>query len=309
MKNWILSIAFLSLISSTFGQDLYLRTFGDSANNALIYLHGGPGYNSASFEATTAQVLADEGFYVIVYDRRGEGRSIDLSAAFTFDESIKDLNFIYDSLNLSTASLIGHSFGGIVATKFAIANKEKVQSLVLLSAPVNLQVTFKTILHSCAQIHSQQKDVRSWAYVNALAKSDSTTITYSSECFSLAMHNGFYSPKKPTKAAREIIKLFEANKELYQIASKMEKAGPLGFMQNENYTTIDLTEELKTLVKNKVTIYGMYGQEDGLYSPAQIDELTNIIGDENMVYLAKCSHNLFIDQQALFLKHLLLWCK
>ncbi|NOQ72622.1 MAG: alpha/beta fold hydrolase [Crocinitomix sp.] len=309
MKVWIGLIVFFSFFSAAFGQGLYLRTFGDSTNGALIFLHGGPGYNSASFEATTAQILADEGFYVIVYDRRGEGRSSNVSADFTFDESIQDLNFIYDSLNLSTAALVGHSFGGIVATKFATAEKAKVKALVMLSAPVNLQVTFKTILHSCALIHSQQKDVQSWAYVNALAKTDSTSIAYSSECFSLAMRNGFYSPKKPSKAARKIIQQFESNTALYQTASKLEKAGPLGFMRNENYTSIDLTEELNALVKNKVKIYGLYGQEDGLYSPAQIDELTGIIGKDNMAYLSKCSHNPFIDQQVLFLKHMLTWCK
>jgi hypothetical protein len=33
---------------------------------------GGPGYNCAGFEVSTAQELANNGFYVIVYDRRGK---------------------------------------------------------------------------------------------------------------------------------------------------------------------------------------------------------------------------------------------
>jgi hypothetical protein len=31
---------------------------------------GGPGYNCGGFEVSTAQELANNGFYVIVYDRR-----------------------------------------------------------------------------------------------------------------------------------------------------------------------------------------------------------------------------------------------
>jgi proline iminopeptidase len=49
------------------------------------------------FEATTAQPLADKGFYVIVYDRRGEGRSLDSTATFTYREAITDLNEIYQT--------------------------------------------------------------------------------------------------------------------------------------------------------------------------------------------------------------------
>lgn len=309
MKVFVFLIALIGTISSGFGQSLYMRTFGDSTKNAIIFLHGGPGYNAASFEATTGQILADQGYYVIVYDRRGEGRSGAVSADFTFEESISDLNFIYDSLKISTASLIGHSFGGIIATKFAKVEQEKVSSLVLVSAPVNLQESFKTILHACQVIYSQQKDVQSWAYVNALSQTDSSTIAYSSECFRLAMRNGFYLPKKATGAAKKIIKQFEEQEELYKVASKMEKTGPLGFIRNEKYTTIDLTEDIKTLVANKLKIYAIYGQEDGLYSSEQVEKLTNIIGSDNVKYLSRCSHSPFIDQQETFLKQVALWAQ
>ncbi|WP_439557279.1 alpha/beta fold hydrolase, partial [Dyadobacter sp.] len=56
-------------------QHLYSRSFGSQSNHPIILLHGGPGSSSVYFEATTAQSLADRGFFVIVYDRRGEGRS------------------------------------------------------------------------------------------------------------------------------------------------------------------------------------------------------------------------------------------
>lgn len=76
-------------------QELYMKTFGDNKDEALIFLHGGPGYNSAGFEYTTAQKLAEKNFFVIVYDRRGEGRSQDSNANYTFKESFEDLNAIY----------------------------------------------------------------------------------------------------------------------------------------------------------------------------------------------------------------------
>jgi proline iminopeptidase len=308
MKITALLIGFLFFVTQSSGQNLYLRTFGDAANNAVIFLHGGPGYNAASFEATTAQVFADEGFYVIVYDRRGEGRSSRVPADFTFDEAIADINFIYDSLNISSASLIGHSFGGVIGTKYAVAEKEKVRSLILVSAPVNLQETFKTIISSCRNICKEKKDNQSLAFVDALAEMDSTTIAYSSGCFALAMRNGFYEPKKPKRLSKKIKQKFKKKTDLYAIASKMEQAGPLGFMRNENYTCIDLSADLKHLIDCKVKVYGIYGMDDGLYSMAQFDYLNSLI-NYNAYYYERSSHSPFIDFQKAFLFDVGGWCK
>ena len=67
-------------------QEIYSKTFGNPNHEPILFLHGGPGYNCANFEATTAQKLANNGFFVIVYDRRGEGRSKDTNAQFTFQK-------------------------------------------------------------------------------------------------------------------------------------------------------------------------------------------------------------------------------
>ena len=111
MKKSILLFALLfTSIVVVNAQTIYSKAFGDSSNKALIFLHGGPGYNSASFEATACQELSEHGFYVITYDRRGEGRSIDKDTSFTFIETFEDLNSILDQYNLESATLIGHSF-------------------------------------------------------------------------------------------------------------------------------------------------------------------------------------------------------
>jgi proline iminopeptidase len=94
MKPIILTILFLAKIVAN-GQIIYTKTFGSSKDKPIIFLHGGPGYNCVNFEATTVQQLAGKGFFVIVYDRLGEGRSKDGNAKFTFKEIFDDLNIIY----------------------------------------------------------------------------------------------------------------------------------------------------------------------------------------------------------------------
>lgn len=56
---------------------------------------------------------------MIIYDRRGEGRSKTLNAKFTFKETFDNLDTIYEKFRLREATLIGHSFGGVAATFFA----------------------------------------------------------------------------------------------------------------------------------------------------------------------------------------------
>jgi proline iminopeptidase len=100
------------------GQNLYIKTYGNENEKPIIFIHGGPSGNSTLFESTTAQKLADKGFYVIVYDRRGEGRSTDPDAKFTYQEAFQDLNSILEQYHLKEVTLIGHSFGGLVATLY-----------------------------------------------------------------------------------------------------------------------------------------------------------------------------------------------
>lgn len=289
------------------GQSIYTKAFGSSNDKPIIFLHGGPGYNCANFEATTAQKLAENGFFVIVYDRRGEGRSKDPNAKFTFHETFADLNSMYQQYNLTKATLIGHSFGGVVATLFAETHPDKVQSIILVGAPVSLQATFKHILATSKSIYQTQKDSLNVNYISMLENMDSASIEYSSYCFRHAMQNGFYTPKNPTPEAKNIYATFKTDTLLTKYASQMSYAAPQGFWKNEQYTTIDLTKNLQMLQKLKINIYGLYGKDDGLYSKEQVTDLQNLLRINNLHYVDNCSHNVFIDQQTLFIDAVKMW--
>ncbi len=309
MKTIITSTMLLLTIFFANGQNLYSKTFGNSNDKSIIYLHGGPGYNCVNFEATTAQKLADSGYFVIVYDRRGEGRSKDNNAKFTFKETFDDLNSIYQKYGLKKSVLIGHSFGGIVATLFAESNLDKIESIILVGAPISLQETFKTILNKSKIIYESKKDSTNLKYISMLETMDTTSIQYSSYCFVHAMQNGFYSPKNPTNEAKSIYSMFRTDTLLVKYASQMTYKAPQGFWQNEKYTTINLTANLTKLKAEKIKVYGLYGKEDGLYSSQQVLVLQNLIGMDNLQYLDNCSHNVFVDHQAQFIAAIKTWTK
>jgi len=294
------AILFLATLFAN-GQDIYTKAFGSSNDKPIIFLHGGPGYNCSVFEATTAQQLADKGFYVIVYDRRGEGRSTDPNPQFNFKETFDDLSNIYKKYGITKATLIGHSFGGIVATLFAEQYPDKIQSIILVGAPVSLQETFKTIISTCKTIYQDKKDGTNLNYLTMLENMDKNSIEYSSYSFMHAIQNGFYSPKNPTDDAKIIYSKFKTDTILKKYASQMTFPAPQGFWKNEKYTTIDLTSNLKNLIAKNVKVFGLYGMEDGLYSAKQVKDLQKLLGDTNVKYLENCSHSVFVDQQSLFI--------
>jgi proline iminopeptidase len=307
MKFTLFILLILTLPTLVAGQEIYVRTFGKSTDRPVIYLHGGPGYNCVNFEITSAQKLADKGFFVIVYDRSGEGRSTSVNALFTFNDSFATINKIYTDYGLKQATLLGHSFGGILATLFAEKFPEKIQSVILLGAPVSLQESFKTIIRTSKSIYEKNNDQVSLNYIKLLENMDPKSLEYSSYCFGHAMKNGFYSPKNPTPEAKELYSLFGTDETLKKYAASMSYEGPQGFWKNESYTTIDLTANIQTLLVKKIKVYALYGKQDGLYSPEQITTLQAQIGKDNLQYLDNCSHNVFIDQQVIFLEALIRW--
>ncbi|PFD96760.1 hypothetical protein COE15_19050 [Bacillus cereus] len=102
-----------------------------------IFLHGGPGYWSYPFEQTGGPLL--ESFMEMHYlDQRGCGRS---SLAPKGDYSLKrlllDLEEIRQELKIDKWIVMGHSFGGILATNYAKQHPDSVLSLILLNCTLN----------------------------------------------------------------------------------------------------------------------------------------------------------------------------
>ncbi len=309
MKTILTFITILLTGLSLNAQALYTKTYGNPKDKPLLFLHGGPGYNAVNFEQSTADKLSKNGFYVIVYDRRGEGRSPDPNAKFNFEQTFEDINLILKENNLLKITLLGHSFGGVVATLYAEKYPEKIRQIILIAAPVALQETFNTIIQSSKALYGAKCDKSNLGYIGMLEKMDNSSLEDSSYCFGHAMQNGFYTPKQRTDEAKSIYATLKSDSLVKKYASSMTFEAPQGFWANEKYTSIDLTNTIKNLLKMNMPIYGIYGKEDGLYSTDQIESLKKLIGSNNVKYFDACSHNVFTDQQTMFIDALKNWVK
>lgn len=116
---------------------------GDTANIhvPIIFLHGGPGGYVHSSIIHQMKEVAQQGYDVYLYDQIGSGLSDRLPKPrdYSFERHLNDLDEIISTqINTNKAILIGHSFGGILATHFAASHSDKVQKLIL-SSPGDLQ--------------------------------------------------------------------------------------------------------------------------------------------------------------------------
>ncbi|MGO4771591.1 alpha/beta hydrolase [Flavobacterium sp. W22_SRS_FK3] len=306
MKQVFITFFFtFSLCSS--GQNLYSKSYGNKKEKVIIFIHGGPSGNSSLFESTTAQKLANLGFYVIVYDRRGEGRSVDPNAKFTYVEAFQDLNAIYSKYNLRKATLLAHSFGGLVATLYATKYPENVSSLILAGALFSQQETYDHILNSVSRIATNKEDSIQLANINAIEKLSKNSAEYRKVCFNLAAENGFFKMKTPTKASKNLYANYEASK--FYKTNIRNKNAPLLFYQNEKQNNIDSRPFLKEIKAKGIAIYAIYGKEDGIFSSAQIISIKDLAGENHFALLKNCSHYLFVDQQQQFLYQIQNWYK
>jgi proline iminopeptidase len=291
---------------SLYAQRLYAHAYGDSTATPIVFLHGGPGYNSVSFEVTTARVLADHGYYVVLYDRRGEGRS-PLPAAYTFAESVRDLDSLYGVFGLDRATLIGHSFGGLLATRFAEVHPERVAGVVLVGAPVSVPASLRNIRDRSRAHYTTQHDSVNLRYIELIDALDTASLDYASYLLAHAVQNGFYRPARLSPDADTLYAQLRRDPR-YETGTRNSAYLPhLGFWTNERYTTLDQGPVLRRLVGKGIPVYGIYGLEDGLYSRHELDELEHLLGPDRFVRLAGASHNVFIDQQPSFLTLIREW--
>jgi len=80
------------------------------------------------------ELLEDEGYEVYVPDLPGFGQTSPPIKPWAIDDYAEWLRNFCEENNLSQIFLVGHSFGGSVATKFSVKYPEKIKKLILVDS-------------------------------------------------------------------------------------------------------------------------------------------------------------------------------
>jgi pimeloyl-ACP methyl ester carboxylesterase len=113
------------------GVRLHVRDSGPRTAPALILLHGF-GSSLHTWEPWAARL--SQTYRVVRYDLTGAGLTgADPTGDYSDARGMQILAALMDKLGIARATLIGHSMGGKLAWKFAAANPQRIEKLVLVS--------------------------------------------------------------------------------------------------------------------------------------------------------------------------------
>lgn len=116
----------------------YMDVQPQKPNGKTIMLLHGKNFNGAYWEKTVKDLSA-KGFRVIIPDQIGFGKSSKpQSYQFSFSQLAENTKAILDQLQIEKTIVLGHSMGGMVATRFTLLYPEKVQKLILEN-PIGLE--------------------------------------------------------------------------------------------------------------------------------------------------------------------------
>ena len=114
------------------GASLFTLTVGEGP--PAVVLHGGPGA-SHDYLRPQCDAFARSGHSLFYYDQRGGGQSkLDAGALpGTVADHLADLDAVRTHLGEEALTLIGYSWGGLLAILYALRNPARVAKLLLLA--------------------------------------------------------------------------------------------------------------------------------------------------------------------------------
>jgi pimeloyl-ACP methyl ester carboxylesterase len=123
------------------GQDLKMAYMdvpprGGGNGKAVLLLHGKNFFGA--YWKDTITFLADNGYRVIVPDQIGFGKSSKPNLHYSFHALAANTRKLLDSLEVKEVTVIGHSMGGMLATRFAVMYPDVATRLVLEN-PIGLE--------------------------------------------------------------------------------------------------------------------------------------------------------------------------
>ncbi|WP_417897759.1 alpha/beta hydrolase [Bacillus haimaensis] len=129
------------------GTQLYVEEFGENNEEALLYLHGGPGASCLDFCYEQVKLLGEK-LRVIAFDQRGVLRSgaIKEDTDFGLHDIIADCEALREQLGIEAWTVLGHSFGGYIALKYAHEHPRSVKKVIYEAPTFDLGLSSKSMI-------------------------------------------------------------------------------------------------------------------------------------------------------------------
>jgi len=258
---------------------LYCKASG--SGEPIIVIHGGPGL-SHDYLYPHLQGLAKT-HRLIFYDQRACGRSsikVD-TASIRIDRFVKDIDGIREAFGYEKVSLLAHSWGGLLAMKYAAQFPESIKSLLLVN-PAGVSSKYAAKMNQViAERFTTEDSLRRSTILKVPNFLDSVSLVEE------LMTIGF----KPLFHNRELINKLDLN-----LNENVSTSSQLLSNLSRDLIDYNYYDDLKKIKTPTLLIYGDY---DPLAEVVG-QELKNSVPGSELVVFKNCGHFPFIEKPIAF---------
>ncbi|HEY3371995.1 MAG TPA: proline iminopeptidase-family hydrolase [Prolixibacteraceae bacterium] len=273
---------------------IYYKAIGQG--DPLVIVHGGPGASHDYFLPYLLPLMRNN--RLIFIDERGSGRSEKLEnpVGYTVENMVEDVEAVRQALNLGKISLLGHSYGGVLAQAYALKYQQNLSHLILCStfhSTSKMNKVFEKMKEKMdPQLRSkidQMEKEGLYGHGNEYEKNRYTTD------YMVAAWSGYfpYLYANHPDANYDPVANGVMSWDLYR-----EMWGSHGeYVIDGNLTSVEYTEKLAAIKVPTLITVGDHDECD----PSLSQEMHSQIPGSKLVIFPKSGHMTFVDQPQLFI--------
>lgn len=261
------------------GTKIYCRVIG--SGEPIVIVHGGPGMEHTYF---LPQLLSLASKYrLIFYDQRGSGRSpVDVDpSSMNMNQFVEDLDSIRAFFKIDKMNLMGHSFGGLIAMRYAVKYPDRLQRLMLIN-PSPQTSYWRDSSFSMMELRDDEKTTKEKKEILASAEFKNSTPETVSRYFKLLLKNSFFHPEYIDSLTLIFRPNYVKTRELMNSLYK-----------DSTLITYDLTAELKK-VKCRTLLCGA---EADFVPPEANEQLHKALKNSEYYLFESCGHFPFVESK------------
>jgi proline iminopeptidase len=278
------------------GVMIYYKIFG--RGKPLVIVHGGPGASHDYFLPYLTPLARH--YQLIFIDERGSGRSQTLEdvSAYTVENMVEDVEAVRQALGLGQVSLLGHSYGGVLAQAYALKYQKNLSALILASTFSSTKALNDVFAQIKEKMPPELRD-----RINRLESDglyghgrDYEKNRYTTEYMTAAWGDGYfpYLYRNRPDPNYDPIDNGKMSWALYR-----EMWGSQGeFIVDGNLKSVEYTDRLATIKVPTLLLAGDHDECD----PSMSRVMQAKIAGSKLVILPESGHMTFVDQPGLFEK-------
>lgn len=259
------------------GTKLYVKTIGQG--EPILVIHGGPGLDHTYFLPQMEGLAKNH--ELIFYDQRASGKSsakLD-STQISMDIFVDDIEAIRQGFQLEKINILGHSFGGILAMKYAMKYPEKVDKLILSnSSGASAEFMKKEATRLQERISDNDRFEQELIFKSKNFQAGKASAY--EDLFRIFFRKEFVNQELADSLTLTFPEKFAQNSQL------------LGHLNKDMGANYDFSADLKKITAPTLVIYGDYE----ILAESAGKQIADLIPNAKYTLLEDCGHFPFIEK-------------